>query len=262
MLKISACVVALFAAGLISLACSSSAPDGSTCSGPMPPCALPPDPCPDGYRLTPQPCSCTVCAPVDGGTSDAGKPDTPVICNVMCPMIDCTYGYLPNPDPCGCPICAPVDAGIAKDGSQDSLVCLHPPCPQSPQTCPAGSQLVSPPCGCASCVPVDGGTALDGTTTNTGPSCSMSASQYDNSCKVDSDCVAVPSGDPCVASCASICSTAALNVRVASQYLADFRALVPGGNDTVVCFCPCLAAQPCCRQGVCHNLCGECNGTN
>ena len=32
----------------------------------------------------------TGCMPVDGGTSDAGKPDTPVICNVMCPMIACT----------------------------------------------------------------------------------------------------------------------------------------------------------------------------
>jgi len=90
-------------------------PDSPICLGPPPPCALPPKTCPAGSQLVSPPCGCTGCMPVDGGTSDAGKPDAPVICNVMCPMIACTYGYLPNPEPCGCPSCAPPpDAGVAK----------------------------------------------------------------------------------------------------------------------------------------------------
>jgi hypothetical protein len=93
-------------------------------------------------------------------------------------------------------------------------------------------------------------------------SCSLSASQFDNSCKVDSDCVGVPSGDPCAANCASICPTAALNIGVAAQYLAALRALVPVSNDSIVCSCPCIAARPCCRQGACNNSCGGCIGAN
>ena len=94
-------------------------PDGPICLG-LPPCALPPKTCPAGSHLYSAPCGCTGCVLVDGGTSDAGKPDAPVICNVMCPMIACTYGYLPNPEPCGCPKCAPPpDAGVVKN-TQDA----------------------------------------------------------------------------------------------------------------------------------------------
>ena len=77
-------------------------------------------PCSSGYAPSTDPCGCPICAPIDGGTSDAGKRDTPVICNVMCPMIACTYGYQPNPEPCGCPKCAPPpDAGVVKN-TQDA----------------------------------------------------------------------------------------------------------------------------------------------
>jgi len=107
---------------------------------------------------------------------------------------------------------------------------------------------------------VDGGGA--GATEDAGPSCSMSASQYDSSCKGDSDCVGVPEGDPCAGNCLSMCPTSALNVRVASQYLSDLKALSAGRNQNVVCNCPCIAAQPCCRQGFCYNTCGDCTTTN
>ena len=91
-------------------------PDSPICPGPAPPCVAPPKTCPAGSQLVSPQCGCTGCMPVDGGTSDAGKPDTPVICNVMCPMIACTYGYLPPPEPCGCSSCAPApDASVAKD---------------------------------------------------------------------------------------------------------------------------------------------------
>jgi hypothetical protein len=90
-------------------------PDSPICLGPPPPCALPPKTCPAGSQLVSPPCGCTGCMPVDGGTAvDGGKPDTPLVCNVMCPMLACVGGYLPNPEPCGCPVCAPnSDAGVA-----------------------------------------------------------------------------------------------------------------------------------------------------
>lgn len=88
-------------------------------------------------------------------------------------------------------------------------------------------------------------------------SCNMLASQYDNSCKVDSDCVAVPLGDPCMVSCASICLAAALNIRVAYQYTADFAVLNAGRNEGVFCGCGC-STEPCCRQGICSNSCAVC----
>lgn len=104
-----------------------------------------------------------------------------------------------------------------------------------------------------------GGSGGAGATGDAGPSCSMSASQYDNSCNVDSDCVGVPEGQPCAGNCLSICYTAALNARVAYQYLADFRALMPA-DETIVCHCPCITAPYCCR-GVCYDACGDCSTT-
>jgi hypothetical protein len=101
-----------------------------------------------------------------------------------------------------------------------------------------------------------------GATGDAALSCSLSASQFDSSCKVDSDCVGVPSGDPCAANCASICPTAALNIGVAAQYLADLRALVPVSNNSIVCSCPSIAVRPCCRQGACYNSGGACIGAN
>jgi len=91
-----------------------------------------------------------------------------------------------------------------------------------------------------------------------GPSCSMSASQYDSSCNVDSDCVLVPEGAPCDGNCLSICPTSALNSRVAYQYLADFKALMAGHNESLGCMCDCYAGPYCCH-GICYSQCGGCS---
>jgi hypothetical protein len=120
------------------IAKDAGSPDSPICLGPAPPCVAPPKTCPAGSQLVSPPCGCTGCMPVDGGASDAGKPDAPVICNVMCPMMACTYGYLPNPEPCGCSSCAPApDAGTAKD-AQDAdtrTPLLHR---SAGATCPTG----------------------------------------------------------------------------------------------------------------------------
>ena len=95
-----------------------------------------------------------------------------------------------------------------------------------------------------------------------GPTCNMSASQYDNSCTVDSDCVGVPEGDPCAGNCLSVCPTVALNARVASQYLTDLQVVSAGRDENLVCNCPCIAAQPYCCLGICYNGCGDCSTPN
>ena len=93
-----------------------------------------------------------------------------------------------------------------------------------------------------------------------GLSCSISVSQFDNTCNSDSDCVGVPEGNPCICGC-SMCPTAALNVKAADQYLVDFKALSPTQCGSVVCNCPCIAG-PCCRSGHCYNDCGMCSLPN
>ena len=191
------------------------------------------------------------------GGSTSGGQDGHVCPAVPCPSGLCSGGYQPSTEPCGCHSCsATPDAGLVKDaGSPDGPICQPGllPCVPGPSTCPAGYQVSSDPtlCGCGGCVPVDGGMAVDGSTTDVGLSCSLSASQYDNSCTVDSDCVGVPSGDPCAGNCLSVCPTAALNVRVASQYLADLGAVMSAHNESPgVCSCPAIGAPSCCR-GVC-----------
>jgi hypothetical protein len=189
-----------------------------------------------------------------GTTRTVGTTGTGGCTSVACPTMACLYGYLPSSDPCGCPGCAPPpDAGVAKDAtSPDSPICLGLlPCVPPPTTCPAGYQLGSSPCGCGGCVSVDGGTAVDGATADAGLSCNMSASQYDNSCSVDSDCVGVPFGNPCAGNCLSVCPLAALNARVAPQYLSDLGAVMAAHNEPpVACACPALSAPSCCR-GIC-----------
>ena len=112
------------------IAKDAGSPDNPICLGPTPPCVPPPETCPAGYQLNSPPCGCAGCVPVDGGTAvDGGKPDAPLVCNVMCPMLACVGGYLPNPEPCGCPICAPnSDAGVANPDA--GLAC-----------CPVGFEL-------------------------------------------------------------------------------------------------------------------------
>ena len=134
------------------IAKDAGSPDSPICPGSMLPCVPPPETCPAGYQMISPPCGCGGCVPVDGGTSDAGKPDALVICNVMCPMIACTYGYLPNPEPCGCPSCAPPpDAGMAKKapdaGTRTPL--LHR---AAGAACPTGRAPGPGPfiCGCIS----------------------------------------------------------------------------------------------------------------
>jgi hypothetical protein len=69
---------------------------------------------------------------------------------------------------------------------------------------------------------------------------------YDQSCAVDSDCVAVGFGDPCTQ--CLYCANGAINETSEAQYRAD-RAKTP---ESPICFCAFAPAGPCCVDGMCQ----------
>ncbi len=85
----------------------------------------------------------------------------------------------------------------------------------------------------------------------TGETRIIQASSFDQSCKVDSDCVAVGEGDVCYP-CIVACSNAAINVSAKGQYDSVVSNTAPTNNgDTTNCNCP-ASFNPCCRDGICH----------
>jgi hypothetical protein len=222
-----------------------------------PPCAL--LECPYGYQSSATPCGCGTCAPPpespDGATAkDAGNGDGPTTCpETVCSLPNCRYGIQPSPEACGCPTCAPnPDAGMVTDAGGRGAGGVGGTGGTGGNHGGSGGGSGGGAGGNS------GGTRVTG---DAGPSCSMSASEYDNSCSVDSDCVAVPEGAPCDNNCLSVCPTSALNVRVASQYLADMKALMAEHNESPVCACPCYGGPYCCR-GTCTSACSGCNPTD
>jgi hypothetical protein len=79
----------------------------------------------------------------------------------------------------------------------------------------------------------------------------IQASNYDQSCKADSDCIAVGEGNACD-SCAIDCTNAAINKSAETQYKEDVAKMPAGVAQTgPVCSCP-VEFDPCCRGGTCH----------
>ncbi len=82
--------------------------------------------------------------------------------------------------------------------------------------------------------------------------CTLHADAYDQSCNVDSDCVAVVELNGC-GQCA--CATGAINKRDLAKYQSDLA----GGTSNAAkgCFCPCEGVPVCCA-GSCIASCGGC----
>jgi hypothetical protein len=81
-------------------------------------------------------------------------------------------------------------------------------------------------------------------------SCNIAASNYDQSCAVDTDCRMISAGDYCVAGC--LCGGSAIHATALAQFNADV-AKTPLGSGAVqelACNCP-QEFAPCCRQGQC-----------
>jgi hypothetical protein len=76
-------------------------------------------------------------------------------------------------------------------------------------------------------------------------SCSIAASDYDQSCVHDSDCLGIVEGNLCDGRCTD-CVNAAINVRDRAKYQSDFSSKV---SKAVNCLCP--GAVVACNGGTC-----------
>jgi len=80
-----------------------------------------------------------------------------------------------------------------------------------------------------------------------GCKCTIAASDYDQSCRSASDCVAVPSGDFCGPRCTN-CPNAAININAEAQYESDLSKVVSHPY-----LCPCSSPpDPQCHNGICE----------
>jgi hypothetical protein len=87
----------------------------------------------------------------------------------------------------------------------------------------------------------------------TGP-CTISASSYEQSCTVDTDCTTVTSTDYCSANC--LCGGSAINVGALAQFNEDTAKTPLGSGALGGAACPCAPALgPCCRGGTCSATC-------
>jgi hypothetical protein len=111
----------------------------------------------------------------------------------------------------------------------------------------------------ADAAPADGGmdaNVPDGS--SEGGSCSIRASDYDQSCTSDSDCAEVTEGDFC-GQFPCICPNAAVSVTAKNAYSANLSKLLPA--SPVACSCPAtLGAR--CNGGVCGPCLALCTDSN
>jgi hypothetical protein len=83
--------------------------------------------------------------------------------------------------------------------------------------------------------------AAQGCTGGDAKNCSnISASSYDHSCKIDSDCIEFSGPNDC-------CPSAAISAAAQAQYMSDFA-----GCGRAGCTAACTNRGPCCISGVCE----------
>jgi hypothetical protein len=83
----------------------------------------------------------------------------------------------------------------------------------------------------------------------------IQASSYDQSCSVDTDCVAVGVGNPCTAICEIFCAgNAAISEMSLARYMMD-KSNLPASLLDVGCGCPIADPSACCVAGTCSTAC-------
>jgi hypothetical protein len=184
------------------------------------------------------------------GSSSSGGGSRSCVSDGDCPNND-LCGY---PEAAGCAatgvcfaspgaVCLAFSPGCACDGSQINVACTG---------LPSGyySKALRHTGECTSVS--DSGASADGGT------CDISASSYDQSCTIDSDCRMVSSGNYCAATC--LCGGSAINAAAVAQFNEDVSKtpLGSGALGNVLCGCPAESA-PCCRQGVCEGSFAACS---
>jgi hypothetical protein len=103
---------------------------------------------------------------------------------------------------------------------------------------------------------------IDGADTNDAgadsASCMILASNYDQSCTLDTDCTNVHAGDYCsvppLSSVICLCAASAINVAALAQFSEDISKtpLIQAIASRAACGCPSSAPAPCCRHGTCQ----------
>ncbi len=184
------------------------------------------------------------------GSSSSGSGSRSCVSDVDCP----NNGLCGYPEAAACAatgvcfqspgaICNAFSPGCACDGSQINVACTGLP-----------SGYVSKPLRhTGECTSVsDSGASADG------GACVISASNYDQSCTIDSDCRMVSSGNYCSASC--LCGGSAVNAAAVAQFNEDVSKtpLGSGALGNVICGCP-AESGPCCRHGVCEGSFAACS---
>jgi hypothetical protein len=149
--------------------------------------------------------------------------------------------------------------GTAADGGASS----------GPAACVAagGTCVIGPALGCSrigtqDCNPTrnPGGAVccLDGPKVcdEDGGVANIASADYDRSCSVDTDCVAVSEGNVCLP-CLRMCPAGVVNQKVVQQYRSDLAQL-SDPDPEVECHCP-AEFVPCCIAGQCHAdpVCGQ-----
>jgi hypothetical protein len=97
--------------------------------------------------------------------------------------------------------------------------------------------------------------AAQGCTSNDATSCTyVYATSYDQSCMTESDCVGVVDGHFC-------CPSAAINVSVQAQFMADFQKAFAACGGAAQCSGrgACGNVGPCCVSGTCQIASGSCS---
>jgi hypothetical protein len=136
-----------------------------------------------------------------------------------------------------------VDARVSSDGSPG----------RSPTACTASSDCFPYPAGPAVACCIQSacvyGNAAEAETCADAASQNILASSYDQTCQLDSDCVAIEEGNFCTPDANNGCTNATISKSALSQYQADL-AKTQAGVCYSVAGCPAEIA-PCCQSGTC-----------
>ncbi len=97
------------------------------------------------------------------------------------------------------------------------------------------------------------GIAAEAETCADAASQNIMASSYDQTCQVDSDCVAVEEGNFCTPGANNGCTNATINKSALPQYRADL-AKTQAGICSAVAGCT-VEIPPCCQSGTCSSGC-------
>jgi hypothetical protein len=119
--------------------------------------------------------------------------------------------------------------------------------------------LVGPPQACDPGT-IGGGGTLCCAVPEAGTCTEISASNYDQSCTRDSDCILIGEGDSC-GICVLNCPRAAINIRARGQYMSDIAnttAAISSNLPACEESCGLMYRPPCCWRGKCQVDYGEC----